>query len=90
MSDAKSYLRVDGADEDVLIGSLITAAREFAEGYQNRDFETDPPGDLEKVAMLMLIGHLYEHREAVNVGNITSEVPFGVKSCLNINRTVPL
>ena len=30
-----------------------------------------------KAAMLLLIGHLYENREAVNVGNIVNEFPLG-------------
>jgi uncharacterized phiE125 gp8 family phage protein len=31
-------------------------------------------------ALLLLIGHWYENRETVNVGNITSELPFSVAS----------
>lgn len=33
-------------------------------------------------AMLLLVGHWYEHREAVNVGNITSELPLAVRALL--------
>lgn len=33
-------------------------------------------------AMLLLIGHHYENREAVNVGNLTTELPLAVKSLL--------
>lgn len=33
-------------------------------------------------AMLLLIGHWYEHREEVNVGNIVTEMPDGAKSLL--------
>lgn len=35
-----------------------------------------------KQAMLLLIGHWYEHREAVNVGNITNVMPMAVESLL--------
>lgn len=35
-----------------------------------------------KNAMLLLIGHWYANREAVNVGNITTELPLGVASLL--------
>lgn len=31
-------------------------------------------------AMLLLIGHWYENRETVNVGNITGEIPFAVSA----------
>jgi uncharacterized phiE125 gp8 family phage protein len=39
-----------------------------------------------KSAMLLLIGHWYENRESVNIGNITSLLPLSVKSLLDIAR----
>jgi uncharacterized phiE125 gp8 family phage protein len=38
--------------------------------------------DLIKAAMKLLIGHWYEQREAVNVGNIVTEIPLAVESML--------
>ncbi len=35
-----------------------------------------------KTAMKLLIAHWYEHRESVNVGNISSEIPLGVTALL--------
>lgn len=43
---------------------------------------TRVPGDL-KQAMLLLIGHWYENREAVNVGNIVNEYPLAFEAILN-------
>lgn len=40
VSDAKDHLRIDDDKDDVLIESLITAAREWAEKYQNRAYLT--------------------------------------------------
>lgn len=37
-------------------------------------------------AMLLLIGAWNENREAVNVGNIVNEMPFGVRSILERHR----
>lgn len=37
-------------------------------------------------AMLMLIGHWFAVREAVNIGNITSEIPMGVDALLSNER----
>lgn len=37
-------------------------------------------------AMLLLIGNWYENREAVNIGNITSEIPMGVQHLLQPYR----
>ena len=41
-------------------------------------------------AMLLMIGHWYEHRESVNIGNITSEVPLGAEMLLWQERIVPV
>lgn len=44
---------------------------EFASGYGAAGDVPEPI----RQAMLLLIGHLYEHRESVNIGNITSVIP---------------
>jgi uncharacterized phiE125 gp8 family phage protein len=36
LSEAKAHLRIDSSDEDTLIGTLITAAREWCEEYLDR------------------------------------------------------
>jgi uncharacterized phiE125 gp8 family phage protein len=41
----------------------------------------EPPQPL-KVAALMLVGHWYQHREAVVVGTITAEVPMAVNALI--------
>lgn len=40
LAEAKAHLRVDGNEEDALISSLITAAREYAETFQRRAYVT--------------------------------------------------
>lgn len=42
-----------------------------------------------KQAMLLLIGHLYEYREA-GVERALQEIPFGVKALLGLDRVVPI
>ena len=37
---AKQHLRVDGTDDDILISSLITQAREYCEDYQKKKYIT--------------------------------------------------
>lgn len=40
LPEAKAHLRVDTTDDDNLITALITAAREYCEGFQNRAYIT--------------------------------------------------
>lgn len=37
-------------------------------------------------AVKLILGHLYENREAVNIGNITNELPFGVEALISPER----
>lgn len=94
---AKQHLRVVTDDEDGLILMYIAAAREYAEKFQNRVFVSDDsdvvteiPGEMEKAAMLLIIGHLYENRETVTVGSTAAQVPFGADSLLTFNRRWPV
>lgn len=104
LAEAKTHLRVLHDDDDTYIATLISAARQYAEGYQNRVYLSYTQGEgenavtvpeetmpaLVKAACLLIVGHLYEHREAVNIGNITTEIPLGVRTLLNINRNMPV
>ena len=98
LAEVKTHLRVGSdATEDALITTYITAAREYVEGYQNRVFlssdeevEAETMTGVEKAACLLLIGHWYEHREAVVLGTPPSDVPFAVKALLDIRRNVPV
>jgi uncharacterized phiE125 gp8 family phage protein len=40
LAEAKTFLRVDHTDEDILIQSLITASREYCEVFQRRSIAT--------------------------------------------------
>lgn len=60
MAQAKSHLRVDGADDDTLIADIIKAARQYCEDYQNRAYVTQtwdlwlnawPGGDAIKIPL---------------------------------------
>ena len=48
-------------------------------------FGGDLPADIRQ-AMLMLVAHWFNVREAVNVGNIVTEVPMGVMALLSNDR----
>jgi uncharacterized phiE125 gp8 family phage protein len=50
--------------------------------YQAGYSTTAATPDLIKQAILLLVGHLYENRETVNVGNIVNEFPLGFRDLL--------
>lgn len=63
LSDAKLHCRIDNDDEDALISSLIDAAEQSILLYLNT--ETLPDEAPVHAAALMLVGALYENREAI-------------------------
>ncbi len=102
IDECKVQCRIDGDDPgDVqLLGLYIGAARRKAESYTNRNLYDDslPADDLDglviendvKLALMLLVGHWYENREPVNVGNIVSTLPFGFESLLEPYRFIAL
>ena len=76
LTEAKEYLRVDTADEDAMIGILITSAGRLcadvarlsddkweAVNSEVEDASLIPVRETMKVAILYTIGYLFEHRE---------------------------
>ena len=76
LEEAKSYLRVDTADEDAMIGILISAAERLcadvarlseekweAVSSDTEDASLLPIRETMKVAILYALGYLFEHRE---------------------------
>ncbi|MFN6934939.1 MAG: head-tail connector protein [Tsuneonella sp.] len=92
-----AYTDGDGASATytgarIVNGSVLPAFGESwpsAYGYAAITFSagTTCPPDLLAAVKLML-GHLYANREAVNIGNITSEVPLGVDALIQTYRKV--
>ena len=63
LDEAKNYLRVDGADDDGLIESLVHTAYKLCLDVARCEKEEFESSYLSKTAMLYSIGYLYEHRE---------------------------
>jgi len=76
LEEAKGYLRVDTADEDAMIGILISAAERLcadvarlsdekweAVSSDIEDASLLPIRETMKVAILYALGYLFEHRE---------------------------
>ncbi|WP_330509300.1 head-tail connector protein [Pseudomonas putida] len=90
LATVKMHLRVDGNEEDTLIGGYVAAAKAHIEQHCDRKLvETDPvepeemglTGDVEQ-AVLLLVGHWYANREAVAVGTIATAMPLAVERLL--------
>lgn len=87
LEEAKAHLNVTTGEDDAVIVSMVDAA----EAYVSRwlpiplaDMGT-VPADLRQ-AVLMLVGHFYENREASLIGVSAEEVPFGVREIIDQHR----
>lgn len=76
LEDAKGYLRVDTADEDAMIGVLLSAAEKLCvdvarlsdEQWEAVNAETQDESQISvrallRTAILYTVGYLFEHRE---------------------------
>ena len=84
LEEAKGYLRVDTADEDAMIGILISAAERLcadvarlsdekweAVSSDTEDASILPIRETMKVAILYALGYLFEHREEADHHELT-------------------
>ena len=84
LEEAKGYLRVDTADEDAMIGILISAAERLcadvarlsdekweAVSSDTEDASLLPIRETMKVAILYALGYLFEHREEADYHALT-------------------
>ena len=90
MATVKMHLRVDGDEEDALIGGYLAAAKAHVEQHCDRKLvESDPvepeemglTADVEQ-AILLVVGHWYANREAVVTGTIATLIPLAVERLL--------
>ena len=84
LQEAKGYLRVDTADEDAMIGILLSSAGRLCadvarltnEEWEAINSNTDdasllPVRETMKVAILYAVGYLFEHREEADHHELT-------------------
>ena len=69
LEETKEYLRIDSNNEDTLIASLITVAKEHCENYLQASLPEEVPMPV-KQALLILIGHFYEERAGESIPNV--------------------
>lgn len=80
LEEAKAYLRVDTADEDAMIGILLSSATRLCADVarltdeQLSEMESDETSaalETMKVAVLYALGYLFEHREDADHHDLT-------------------
>ena len=102
LATAKLHLRIDGDDEDALVGLYLQAAKDHAAQFLNRAIYDDEAALAEAIlagdttgivaagamdaAVLLIAGHLYAHREDVVVGASVAQLPSGAHSLLQPYR----
>jgi len=67
------------------------SAIDFTDDGQGTHFVSNPSSgvaDVEglRAAIKLMVAHLYENREPVNIGNIVNEVPMGVEALISMRR----
>lgn len=78
LEEVKTWLRVDGSEDDLLIQSLISAAETYLYNATGNTF--DSTNDLAKLFCMVLVTDWYENREAV--GKTTEKTRPVVESML--------
>ena len=86
LDEAKAQLNVTDTVDDALIARLIVPARAHVENLLGFEIDADAPPDALKQAILMLVAHWYENREASLVGINAQETPDGVTAITNEYR----
>lgn len=74
----KTYMRVDGDEDDTLIASLMAAAKEYLAGTGIAEPEEATP--LYTLAVHALTLHYYDHRDAVGE---EAPLPTGLRPIIN-------
>ena len=69
LQEVKTYLRIDGEEEDSLLADLLAAARQHAEDYLNAELPQPLPLPIRQ-SLLLLTAHFYEQRSGEPVPQV--------------------
>ncbi|MET3507038.1 head-tail connector protein [Halalkalibacter oceani] len=76
---AKIYLRIDGAEDDQTLGFLLDAAKEY---LVDAGVKEQPESKTYQLAVLLLVSHWYENRQAVVVGQTSKQLENSLQSLI--------
>ena len=88
VDDLKAHLNITGTQDDAVIAQKIDAAEAFVNRWLDTPLaDLDPlPADLLE-AVRLLVGHLFENREATLVGIDAEALPLGFWDIINAHRS---
>ncbi|MED3736627.1 head-tail connector protein [Virgibacillus pantothenticus] len=75
---AKEYLRIDGDQDDKLLGLLIKSAKEY---FANAGVE-EQGSQLYQLGIMMLVTQWYENRQQNEFGKISSAIEMGLQTII--------
>lgn len=88
LSGSRVYLTTAGSSWPTLTGTQNQVRIRFRSGYVETSVSPDVgsvPDDI-KIAMLLLIGTLYEHRETIAIGTSVIQLPWSAEQLLRRHR----
>lgn len=87
INEVKEYLRIDHDDDDIMLTTMLYAAKSFIQSYLNRKFiEFEEIPDEFTIACLALVSHWYEQREIQGTKDTGKEVPYIFSGILDLHR----
>jgi uncharacterized phage protein (predicted DNA packaging) len=100
IDELKAHINLDHDEDNDLLKTYANAAKITIENYLNRKLynasvpDSDSNGivvnDAIKVAVLMLVSHWYDNREAVTINGNVSALPLAYQMLINPYRIIPL
>ena len=100
IEELKAQTNLDHDEDNALLTTYANAAKNVIENYLNRKLHNDfvPDSDSKgivvndaiKVAIMMLVSHWYDNREAVTINGNASVLPLAYQMLINPYRITPL
>jgi|SRR5699024_1926321 len=83
----KNYLRIEDDEDDLMIMTMLEAAKSFIQSYLNQKFEDfeELPNEF-SIAALAIIAHWYERREIHSDKDTRSELRYVFAGLLDMHR----
>lgn len=79
LEEIKQYLRIDHDEDDAMLATFKGMADEY---IKNAVGQIDENRQIYKLANVILVGHWYDNRELVRIGNASYPIPHSFESII--------